>query len=63
MALHVELGNSDSGLSITGKSVILIARRHVCSHKTQDLRVLKMARPLGLMTFSIVLVFLSFFIS
>lgn len=37
VALHVELGNSNSGLSITGKSVILIARHHVCSHKTQEL--------------------------
>lgn len=37
VALHVELGNSNSGLSIAGKSVILIARRHVCSHKTREL--------------------------
>lgn len=37
VALPVELGNLNSGLSIAGKSVILIARRHVCSHKTQEL--------------------------
>lgn len=37
VALRVELGNSNSGLSIAGKSVILIARCHVCSHKTQEL--------------------------